>query len=204
MLWCILGCIVIGYLLGCLNGAILISKLLKHEDVRQKGSGNAGLTNFHRNYGGWVSLLVVAIDIGKIFLACWIGSLLWSEQRDLAKMIAGVSAEMGHIFPCFFGFRGGKGIMGGAALALAMDWRVFAIAFVVFLVLFLTTRYVSLGSIGAAATFAVCFVICFPGQPWIYGMGIALAAAAIFMHRGNIQRLLRGEERKTHLHKNKN
>ena len=204
MVWRIIVCIVMGYLFGTLNGAIVISKLTQHEDVRDKGSGNAGLTNFLRNYGGWTTLLVIVIDLGKMIAACLLASLIWSEEAALAKMIAGTAVQVGHIFPIFFGLRGGKGILCSAALAIVMDWRIFVIAISVFIVLFVLTKLVSLGSIFAAATFGALFVIYFPNDPWVQILGVFMAVLAIFMHRSNIVRLLKGEERKTHLHKSKN
>lgn len=195
---------IVGYVLGCLNGAIVISRLVKHEDVREKGSGNAGLTNFLRNYGGVTTFLVIFLDVGKVVLACFLAKLLIPEQADLAKMLAGVCAMVGHMFPVFFGFRGGKGILSGAAVALMMDWRIFVIGFALFLLVVILTHYVSLGSILATAAFAVLFFVFFSEQPWIYLLGIVIAALAIYMHRGNIRRLLRGEERKTYLSKSKN
>lgn len=204
MNWCILVAGLIGYFMGCLNGAILISKIFKHEDIREKGSGNAGLTNFMRNYGGAVTVLVIVIDLGKVFLAGWLATLVCPENKDVAKMLAGVCAMLGHMFPVFFGFRGGKGILSGAAVALMMDWRIFLIGFSLFLLIVILTHYVSLGSILATTAFAVCFAIFFPGQPWIYGLGAVIALLAIYMHRSNIGRLFRGEERKTYLRKNKN
>ena len=201
---CLVAAGLIGYLLGCLNGAIVISRLFKHEDIREKGSGNAGLTNFMRNYGGFVTLLVILIDMGKVFLSGWIASLICPEQKDVAMMLAGVCAMVGHMFPVFFGFRGGKGILSGGAVALMMDWRIFVIGFSLFLIVVIITHYVSLGSIFGTTAFAVGFVIFFPGQPWIYILGGVIAALAIFMHRGNISRLIHGEERKTYLIKNKN
>lgn len=204
MAWRIIVCALVGYVLGCMNGAIVISRLTQHEDVREKGSGNAGLTNFLRNYGGAVTLLVMLLDVGKVVAACLLGKLIWSDEPELAKMLAGVSAMAGHIFPVFFGFRGGKGILSGAAVAVMMDWRIFAILIAVFLIAFLLTRYVSLGSILGAASFPITFGIFFPDQPWLWGMAAVIGALAIFMHRGNIQRLLKGTERKTYLHKSKN
>ena len=201
---CLLACGLIGYILGCLNGAIVISRIFKHEDVREKGSGNAGLTNFLRNYGGATTFLVILIDMGKVILAGWLAGLLCPEQADLARMLAGTCAMAGHMFPLIFGFRGGKGILSGAAVALMMDWRIFVIGFALFLLVVVLTHYVSLGSILAATAFAVGFVIFFPGQTWINCLGAVIAALAIYMHRGNISRLLHGEERKTYLHKNKN
>ena len=202
--WRLLVAGLIGYFLGCLNGAIVISRSFKHEDVREKGSGNAGLTNFLRNYGGASTFLVILIDMGKVILAGWLAGLICPEQADLARMLAGTCAMAGHMFPVFFGFRGGKGILSGAAVALMMDWRIFVIGFAIFLLIVVLTHYVSLGSILAATAFAVGFVVFFPGQPWIYCLGAVIAALAIYMHRGNIGRLLHGEERKTYLHKNKN
>lgn len=204
MVWRWMACIVMGYLLGSLNGALVISRVGMHDDVRKKGSGNAGLTNFHRSYGGWSTLLVIVIDLGKMIGACLLAKLILPEYPDYAKMLAGFFVQLGHIFPLYFRFRGGKGILCSAALALMMDWRIFAIIMAVFLILFFATRYVSLGSILAAVSFAICFGVIFSGHPWIWGMAIAMAVMAIFMHRGNIQRLLKGEERKTHFHKSKN
>ncbi len=204
MNWCVLACGLIGYILGCLNGAIVISRIFKHEDVRQKGSGNAGLTNFLRNYGGATTFLVILIDMGKVILAGWLATLICPQQRELARMMAGTCAMAGHMFPLFFGFRGGKGILSGAAVALMMDWRIFVIGFALFLLVVVLTHYVSLGSILAATAFAVGFVIFYPGQIWINCLGAVIAALAIYMHRGNIARLLHGEERKTYLHKSKN
>ena len=200
----IIACVLMGYLFGSLNGAIVISKLAMHEDVREKGSGNAGMTNFLRNFGGASTLLVILIDIGKIVLACFLATFILPSYPALGKMVAGVSVQVGHILPIFFGFKGGKGILCSAGLAIMMDWRIFAICFPVFLLIVVTTKYVSLGSIAATLLYAVTFTIFFRGQPWIYGMAIAMAGVAIFQHRGNIVRLLHGEERKTHLHKSKN
>ena len=204
MNWCLVAIAIIGYFLGCLNGAIVISRIFKHEDVREKGSGNAGLTNFVRNYGGAVAVLVFVIDMGKVFIAGWLATLLCPDRVELAKMLAGVSTMIGHMFPVFFGFRGGKGILSGGAVAIMMDWRVFVIGFSVFLLIFIFTHYVSLGSIMAAITFVILFVIIYWGQPWIYGLGTMIAVLAIYMHRGNIDRLLHGAERKTYLRKSKN
>lgn len=200
----ILVCAVMGYLLGTLNGAIVISKLLHHEDVRTKGSGNAGMTNFLRSYGGASTLLVILIDAGKMVAACFLAEAICPQEAAVAKMVAGTAVQLGHIFPVFFGLHGGKGILCSGALAVVMDWRIFAVAFSLFLLIFLLTRYVSLGSVAAAAAYCVMFVVCFPSQPIVQGLGVFMGALAILMHRGNIKRLLKGEERKTHLHKSKN
>ena len=197
-------CALVGYLLGGLNGAIVISRLTQHEDVRTKGSGNAGMTNFMRNYGWSTTLLVIAVDIGKVFLAIWLASLIWPEGGNTARMLGGVASQVGHVFPVYFGLRGGKGILSAAGVALAMDWRIFLTLFAVFLVVVILTKYVSLGSIIAAASYPIGFWLCFPGEYAIVALAGVMAILAIFMHRSNIVRLLHGQERKTYLRSSKN
>ena len=194
----------LGYLFGNLNGAILISRLVKHEDVRPPGSGNAGLTNFLRSYGGAVTLIVVLIDFGKTVAACLLATLFLPRDPLLAKIVAGAAVQLGHVFPVFFGFHGGKGILCGAAIALVTDWRVFAIAMPVFILLFFATRLVSLASLTAVACFGVLYAVFYPARPEIWIITICEAAFAFVMHRGNIVRLLHGQERKTYFHRAKN
>lgn len=194
----------LGYLFGNLNGAILISRLVKHEDVRTHGSGNAGLTNFLRSYGGAVTLIVVLIDFGKTVAACLLATLFLPRDPLLAKIVAGAGVQLGHVFPVLFGFHGGKGILCGAAIALATDWRVFAIAMPVFILLFFATRLVSLASLTAVACFGVLYAVFYPARPEIWIITICEAAFAFVMHRGNIVRLLHGQERKTYFHRAKN
>lgn len=204
MIWKLAICAVMGYLLGSFNGALVISRFFIHEDVRTKGSGNAGLTNFHRNYGGWGTLLVIVIDMGKMVGAALLARLIYPADPDLASMVAGFFVFMGHILPAFFSFKGGKGILTAGALALVMDWRVFLILIVVFALVFAATKYVSMGSIICCFTYGICFALFFPMQPVVWIIAMVMALIAIFMHRGNIQRLLNGEERKTYLIKSKN
>lgn len=197
----IIACVLLGYLLGGLNGAIVVSHAVKLGDVREHGSGNAGLTNFLRSYGGWRTFLVVALDLGKVFLACWLGTLLLPEHTALAKMAAGAAAQVGHVFPIYYGFHGGKGILCSGALALVMDWRIFVIVFALFLLLFLLTKFVSLGSVCAAVVYPVAFWFFFRDEPAVWAIALGMALLAIFMHRGNIVRLCKGTERKTELFK---
>lgn len=189
-------CVLLGYLLGSVNGAILISQLKTHEDVRSKGSGNAGLTNFFRTCGGWATLLVILIDVGKAVLAGLLAGLLLPSDVTLGKMVAGFAVQVGHIFPIFFGFRGGKGVLCSAAVAAMLDWRIFAIAFPLFLIVVALTRLVSLGSVVAIITYAILFVVFFRRRPEIWLLAVAMSLLAIFMHRGNIVRLLHGVEPK--------
>lgn len=202
MIWRIALCAVCGYLLGGFNGAIVISHLVLKDDVRSKGSGNAGLTNFLRNYGGWATFLVAAIDVAKTVAACLVGMWLLPADPTLGKMVAGAASQLGHIFPVFYHFHGGKGIVCAGALALMMDWRIFVILFGVFLIVFFITHYVSLGSVLAALGYAIAFPLFFGGKNLpVALLGVAVAAMALFMHRSNIVRLFQGRETKTYLKK---
>ncbi len=191
-----------GYLLGNLNGAVTISTLM-NDDVRSHGSGNAGLTNFIRNYGRTKALYVIAVDASKAVLSCLVnGYLLMPYGMYLEGVaIGGLAVMLGHVFPVLLGFRGGKGILSGLFIALVADWRIAVIILAVFLVAYLITRYVSLGSVLAAVAFAVGFVIFHHDKPVVMVGGIAMALLTIFMHRSNIVRLFTGKETKTDLFK---
>lgn len=195
--------LLVSYLLGCFNGSVMTSHFIIRDDVRQHGSGNAGLTNFYRTYGARYALCVIVCDMGKIVLACLIGGYLmhWVVgDWTLGLLIAGIGCELGHMFPVFFGLRGGKGILSGGVLVLLLDWRVALIAWGLFAVLWLTTRYVSLGSIAATASMPVS-VFLLMGHNWLYTvLSAAIAALVIWCHRGNIQRLLTGTEKKFQWH----
>ena len=193
--------VLVGYLLGNLNGAVCISKLVAHEDVRDQGSGNAGLTNFIRNYGAASSVFVILIDGGKALLACLVGGWLLSPHGMYAEGLAigGLAVMLGHDFPALLGFRGGKGILSGAVIVFTLDWRVGLIGLAVFLVAYLLTQYVSLGSVLAALAFSICFAVLRFDEPVVALCGVAMGLLAVFMHRANIVRLLQGTERKTNL-----
>lgn len=195
--------LLVSYLLGCFNGSVMTSHFIIRDDVRQHGSGNAGLTNFYRTYGARYALCVIICDMGKTVLACLIGGYLmhWVVgDWTLGLLIAGISCELGHMFPVFFGLRGGKGILSGGVLVLLLDWRVALIAWGLFVSLWLLTRYVSLGSVAATASMPVS-VFFLLGHNWLYTvLSAAIAALVIWCHRGNIQRLLSGTEKKFHWH----
>jgi len=191
----------VSYLLGNLNGAVCVSSLVSHDDVRKHGSGNAGLTNFIRSYGAGKALFVILIDAGKAVIACLVGRFL---LRGLGygvegSVLGGVCVMLGHVFPVLLGFKGGKGILSGLFIAVATDWRVALLILVIFAVVYFATRYVSLGSVLAALGFGVGFAVLYWGNPWVMAGGAAMSALTIFMHRSNIVRLIRGEERKTDL-----
>ncbi len=193
--------VLVGYLLGNLNGAVCISNIVAHEDVRSHGSGNAGLTNFIRNYGAGKSLGVIAIDGGKAALSCLVGMLLLEPYGMSLEggALGGTAVMLGHVFPALLGFRGGKGILSGFFVALTLDWRIALLILAVFAVAYLLTQYVSLGSVLGASAFGLGFVIFHRDNVTVMICGIAMAAFAVWMHRENIQRLLRGQERKTNL-----
>ena len=195
----------LSYFFGCFNGSFMVSHFIIRDDVRKHGSGNAGLTNFYRTYGAKYALLVIACDMGKTVAACLLGSFFFrclGWDGTLGTLLAGLGCELGHIFPVFYGFRGGKGILSGGTLVLLLNWRVAAVAWALFLLLWLTTRYVSLASITAtcSAPITVYFVY---GHNWLYtGLCLAVAALVVWCHRENIQRLLHGTEKKFKCHVN--
>ena len=189
---------IVGYLLGNLNGAFIMYKLLTHEDIRKSGSGNAGLTNFMRNFGPAKGIWVLLIDIGKAVLACLLGKLLLATLGYGMEglMVGAVAVSLGHDFPALLGFHGGKGIVCGFSVALCADWRCALIILAVFAICLYITRYVSLGSVLAAAAFCVSFVIFHYSEPVVAVLGAVIGLLAIFMHRANIKRLLAGTEKK--------
>lgn len=194
---------VLGYLLGGINGAILLSKLVEKDDVRRHGSGNAGFTNFFRNYGKRTSLLVILIDAAKAAVSCLLGGWLLGKYglRTEGMLLGGLAATLGHDFPAFLGFRGGKGIVCGFATALVTDWRIGLILLAVFALVYFLTHYVSLASVLCALGFFVSFWLFYPGRPFVLILSGCLSALAIFLHRENIGRLVRGQERKTYFFK---
>ncbi len=187
-----------GYFLGNLNGAFIMYRLLTHEDIRKSGSGNAGLTNFMRNFGPSKGIWVLVIDIAKAVAACLIGKLLLAPlgMGQLGLMIGALAVSIGHDFPVLLGFHGGKGIVCGFAVALCVDWRCALIILVIFAISLAITRYVSLSSILGALGFCVSFLVLHWHEPIVAAFGVVIGLLAIFMHRANIKRLLSGTEKK--------
>ena len=193
--------IIAAYLLGNLNGAVIISRVIAKEDVRTKGSGNAGLTNFTRNYGAASSIFVILIDVGKAAAACLLGGLLLKPYGHYVDGVAlgGLAVILGHDFPALLGYKGGKGILSGVTVALMMDWRIGLFVFAIFLVAYLLTKYVSLGSILSSGSFGFFYAWVHPERPFPILVGLFLSGLIVWMHRANIGRLIRGQERKTNL-----
>lgn len=196
----ILAIVFAGYYLGNINGAVCVSALL-NDDVRKRGSGNAGLTNFVRNFGWGYAVLVVVIDVSKAVLACLLGRLMLEPYGYAMEgtMVGAVAVSLGHDFPAFLGFRGGKGILCGISVAFSLDWRCALIILGVFAVFFFTTGYVSLGSVMGALAFAISFAVFYWNNPFVAIGGVFIGLLAVVMHHANIGRLLHGTERKVHL-----
>lgn len=184
------------YLLGSLSFAIIVCRLTLHRDIRNYGSGNAGLTNAYRTMGAAKTLLVLFGDIAKGAVAISIGGML---AGPIGKLIAGVFVILGHVFPVYFGFRGGKGVLVGATMLALFDWRIFLVAIALFILAVATTRWVSLGSILGAASFPVTMWI-FYQDALLTGIALAMGVAVIFMHRSNIRRILAGTENRFSFH----
>lgn len=200
---------VIAYFCGCFNGAVIVSKYILRDDVRTHGSGNAGLTNFYRTFGGPLTLVVILTDVFKAIIAIWVGMALFRHMIAnealivaLAKYWAGLFCLLGHMFPCMFHFKGGKGILSGGTIAIMIDWRIALVVWGGFLILAVLTRYVSLGSCwaGASFPFATWFVY---HNVIITVLGVIIGCLILYMHRANIHRLLTGTENKFSLHKKK-
>ncbi len=207
---------VIAYFCGCFNGAVIVSKYILRDDVRSHGSGNAGLTNFHRVFGGPLTFVVILCDVLKavaaLMIARWLmfsGFTAFISAADttayyhtLAKYWAGLFCLLGHMFPCMFHFKGGKGILSGGTIALMIDWRIALVVWGGFLILTALTRYVSLGSVWAGASFPFISWYCYP-EPVIIVLAFLCGGLVVWKHRSNIRRLLAGNENKLSFHKKK-
>ena len=212
---------VLSYLLGSFNSSILVVRLLKHQDIREFGSHNAGLTNTLRCFGKGCAALTLVGDLAKgivaVLLSKGICELLGTgltaqNDVDFIGYIAGIFAILGHVFPIYYHFKGGKGVLVGVSVFLGIDWKVFLCLIVIFAVVLAISKYVSLGSIIAAAC---CPVVTFLFQFWQRGdlpmwylwlnTGLAalMGAWVIYMHRTNIQRLKAGNENKFSFHSKK-
>ena len=198
------GLAIVAYLCGCFNGAVIVSKYILRDDVRNHGSGNAGLTNFYRTFGGPLTFVVILCDVLKAVIAVMIGAWIFGMWGGavLGKYWAALWCLLGHMFPCMFGFKGGKGILSGGTVALMIDWRIALVVWGGFLVLVILTRYVSLGSVWAGGSFPFISWYCYP-DPIIVVLAFACGGLVVWKHRENIQRLLHGNERKFSLHKKK-
>ena len=197
--------LLVSYLLGCFNGSVVTSHFIIRDDVRKHGSGNAGLTNFYRTYGAKYALIVIACDMGKTLLSCLIGGYLMlctNGNWTFGVLLGGIGCELGHIFPAYYGLKGGKGILSGGVLVCMLDWRIALIAWGLFILLWLLTRYVSLGSIVGSASMPFTAFFVFDHDPLLTALCAFVSGLVIWCHRENIRRLLNGTENKFKWHIN--
>lgn len=209
----IVSIIVISYLLGSLNFSIIVSRRCFHKDIRESGSHNAGATNMLRTNGKKYAVLTFLGDVFKLFVAILIAYLIigkndFSSNAYLFKSIAGLACVIGHMYPCFFSFKGGKGVSVCAGMVLAIDWRIALILLVIFALVVLTTKYVSLGSIIIAICYPVLTYIFFNpnnlnlgatpvSEKWIATIiAIVFTLIVVIKHSENIKRLFNGTESK--------
>jgi acyl phosphate:glycerol-3-phosphate acyltransferase len=203
--WKILAALVVGYLLGSLNTAVIVG-MIYGKDIRNFGSKSAGLTNALRVLGKTAALFVLAGDILKGIAAClfglWLGVYVHSGQAvDCVTLLAaGAGAVLGHNWPVYFGFKGGKGALTAAAVMFMFNWLMALISLGVFVVVIAVSRYVSLGTISAAVFFvAISFLPFFGTTLYFKLFAAAMALVIIFKHKANIERLLSGTENKLKL-----
>lgn len=195
---------IIGYIMGSVNGSIIVSRFLFGSDVRRQGSGNAGLTNFYRTYGITGIVGVIAIDVLKGVLGTLIGGVLLNlaapagfeaEFTDVGRLVATFCVILGHVFPIFYGFKGGKGILTGVSCVFVVDYHAAIIALVIFAIVVVATHYVSLGSVLSTMSVPVTLLANgFSGICMI--LTIVSVALIVIKHAENISRLIHHKEPK--------
>ncbi|MCQ2413637.1 MAG: glycerol-3-phosphate 1-O-acyltransferase PlsY [Clostridia bacterium] len=203
------GAAAVGYLLGSVNTAIVVSRLFYHDDVRKHGSGNAGLTNTFRTYGKKAALWTLAGDMIKTVLSVVIFGVLFGFMYTPGALsvspfcyIAGLFAVLGHCFPAFYKLKGGKGVLVSATLALTLSPLLFVILFAIFVLIVATSKYVSLGSVSAVILYPIllrAYMSFFYGQPLEIFMAltsILIAVIVVFRHWENLKRIGMRTERK--------
>ncbi len=183
------------YLIGSINSAIIVSKIMLHDDIRKYGSGNAGATNALRTLGKKGAIPVVIGDLLKAVIAILFAKIICSDS-SLAVYIAGIGVVLGHNFPIYFGFRGGKGILVSLVAILFADPKIGLIAAVSAILIMAITKYVSLGSVSGAVIFLVLGLTFRFGDVYFCIFAAIISLLAIIRHKTNIQRLLNGTESK--------
>ena len=194
---------IIAYLIGSVNFSVILSKKMAGFDVREKGSGNAGTTNMLRSVGKKAAALTLICDVLKgivaILIAMFIGWAFKVENQSLLVQIAGIAVVLGHTFPIFFGFKGGKGVATSLGILVMSNWQIGLICLVFGVLLIALTRMVSLGSCAAAVLFPVLTLFITDNYIVSQGSGyliysIILAVIVLFNHRSNIKRIMNGTE----------
>ena len=186
--------LLISYLLGSINTSIIVSKIMLGDDIRNHGSKNAGATNALRTLGKKGAIIVVIGDVLKAAIAIILAKFITDDQN--AVYIAGLGAVLGHNFPLYFGFKGGKGIIVSTVAILFADYLIGIVVIAVALSIMLISKYVSLGSILGAVLFVILSLIFKQNNPDFIVFAFLLAILAVYMHKTNIQRLVAGKENK--------
>lgn len=195
VLKCIL-ILVLSYFLGSISSSIIISKIMTGDDIRKHGSGNAGATNALRVLGKKGGILTLLGDIVKTVVAILVSTLILKEDKSLAIYLAGIGAVLGHNYPVWFGFKGGKGIAVSITSILFADWKIGLVVLVVSLIIMSTTKYVSLGSV-LGAILCIVLSLVFRWENWSYIVfTVIVGLLAVYRHKANIVRLIKGEESK--------
>ncbi len=203
-----------GYMIGSLNSALIVGKFYG-VDVREKGSGNPGMTNMFRTLGKKAGILTTFGDIAKTAIACLVGSLIIGFNSEniniigttlpaLGVMAGGVAATIGHNWPIYFKFKGGKGILTTLTVIIMMDWRIAILLFGIFLIILFIFKYVSLGSVISVALLPFTSLIPYFEKDLIFLIfSSVLSVMAIYRHRANIVRIINGTESKFKFNKSK-
>ena len=186
--------IVAGYLLGSISTGVVLSRLFAKTDIRSQGSGNAGTTNMLRVLGRKMALFTFIGDMLKGIIAVFIGK--WLIGGELGGLLGVVGAVLGHYYPLYFGFKGGKGIATSFGSLLFVFPVQALLAFAVFLILVAVTHYVSVGSIAAAITLPLLIVITRFQEPTLWIITVCIGASVVWRHRANIKRLMNHTENK--------
>ena len=189
----------IAYLIGSVSTSIIVSKIILGDDIRNHGSGNAGATNALRTMGKKGGALVVLGDALKAVIAILIAKLI--VGTDVAVYAAGIGVVLGHNFPIYFGFKGGKGILVSLVSILFADWRIGVLTAVISILIMIISNYVSLGSICGAVLLVIFGAVFRAADFYFMTFAIVLAVLAIFMHRSNVKRLINKSENKTYFGK---
>jgi glycerol-3-phosphate acyltransferase PlsY len=182
---------IIGYLLGSINTSLVVGRLYG-VDIRKHGSGNAGMTNVLRTLGRGAAIMVIIGDMLKAVLSCLIGLYI---TGNTGLMTGGVAAALGHNWPVYFGFKGGKGALTSVTVAIMMDWRIGLIVLGIAVVTTAVTRYMSLGSLLGSISFPILSLIFHKGIEFLI-FSLVLSLFVILRHRSNIQRIIKGTESK--------
>ena len=190
-------CVLIGYVFGCLQFAYILGRILKGVDIRKYGSGNAGTTNALRVLGTKIGITTLALDIVKAVCALIVIALLWGYDQKQLLLWGGIGVVLGHNYPFYMQFKGGKGVAATIGIFLAADIRLLVLAGVPALIILAVTKYMSLASLSYMLLLVVVSAVFYVGTPIgleVMVLVVILSVSGFWRHRGNIKRLIRGEE----------